>query len=269
MKKVVLTFFCLLGATILFIGFTSSSGGRAASANAGNTGAPGDATQTCVSCHGSAAFSVTQTIGVFDTAGNSVSAYVPGQEYEITVTNSSTGSPAGYGFQLVCLENDGNTNIGGWSNPGGNVQFATANGGREYAEHDGISSTNSFSLTWTAPAAGTGSVTLYASGNAVNNDGTTGGDGAATSTKQLNEQGNPAGVEETASLALSVFPNPTTDVIYLQHYTGAYHLYSLTGKELANGIANRTGTSLDLNEFPSGIYLLKLQNGKTERIVKR
>jgi hypothetical protein len=47
--------------------------------------------------------------------------------------------------------------------------------GRQYAEHAGKSVSNSFNTQWTAPASGTGPITFYGAGAAVNQATTDGG----------------------------------------------------------------------------------------------
>ena len=88
--------------------------------------------------------------------------------------SNSAGTPDGYGFSMICLDaNDNNYN--GWANASSNAQLSTS-AGRNYVEHDGISSSNEFTVDWTAPSASTGDVTFYVGANAVNGaDGNSGG----------------------------------------------------------------------------------------------
>ena len=153
----------------------SSSEGRATDKDEGSTGAPGESS-TCASgyCHGSGgAISVSLSMEVLDMNSNPVSQYEPGETYRIAVSINHIGgnSPSAFGFQLVALADADNQSTESFSNPASNVQIATANStGRTYAEHNGPSDTNVFMVDWTAPAAGTGSVTFYSAGNGVNGD---------------------------------------------------------------------------------------------------
>jgi hypothetical protein len=181
--RIVLTCFSL--AFLAFV-FSSSSGGRAAAANSGNTGAPGEST-TCVTCHGGSSFTTSLSIQIY-TQGTTtpITNYVPGTTYDMEVMISSTGSPAGYGFQMVAL-NGSNINAGSWTNAGSNTQIASA-GTRSYVEHGGgISASNTFTTRWVAPSSGTGNVTFYSSGNAVNGTGSTAGDGASLNSVTVSE----------------------------------------------------------------------------------
>jgi hypothetical protein len=189
-RKIVNTLFL---SSIVYILFTSSSGGRATVANAGNTGAPMES-QLCGNCHNGGAFgSVTLSIQVFQPGTTTpVTAYVPGTAYDMRVTvQNSSGNPAGFGFQLTCLTTPGNQPIAGYSNLASNVKQKLVTvgtfSGRTYVEHNGVLNNNQFNFRWTAPAAGTGSVSFYSAGNAVNGGGTTGLDNSGSASLILPE----------------------------------------------------------------------------------
>ena len=195
---------------ITYFLLTSSSGGRASVANQGNTGAPGEST-TCVSCHGGSQFgAVSINIEVRDQGtGALISDYTPGTTYDLSITIINTsGSPNAYGFQLTALDQS-NSPIAGYSNLGTNVQQATLGNGKTYIEHNGPSTSNVFQVEWTAPVQGTGAVNFYASGNAVNGTGNTGGDGAATNSITLSEEITTTPISITASQLSAVTCNGT------------------------------------------------------------
>lgn len=185
-------------AIIAFV-FSSSSGGRATVANSGNIGAPGDPGTTCINCHGTGTFGGNTTVlNVYEQGTtNLVTQYQGGVTYDVEVAISvATGTPAGYGFQMTVLEDGGNTMAGSFANPSANSQLVTLGSGRTYHEHgvgDGIttpplySPTGTFTTEWTAPAAGTGNITFYAGGNAVNGNGSNGDDDAALITQSMTE----------------------------------------------------------------------------------
>ena len=59
--------YLFFGLSLALFVLNSNSGGRATVANAGNTGAPGDQANTCITCHGtSAAIQVNLDIEVAD-----------------------------------------------------------------------------------------------------------------------------------------------------------------------------------------------------------
>lgn len=167
------TIFVSLLLAFLFIGY---SAGPATQAGQGYIGAPGESGVSCGTCHGNPGpyGIVTAEVEAFKN-GTIVNTYTPGEEYDIIVTiNYTTSVPAGFGFQIVALD-EAENNSGIFSSPDANTKIVDLNG-RYYAEHDGISSTNMFSFKWTAPILQTGAVNFYAAGNAVNGDGTTMGD---------------------------------------------------------------------------------------------
>lgn len=172
---------------------TSSSNGRATAANAGNTGAPGES-QLCGNCHNGGVFgTVNVSIQLFQQGTNiPVSSYLPGQTYDLSVSiNNSSGNPFGYGFQLTALTVVGNNPIAGYFNLATNVKQKTVTvgsvAGRTYIEQNGVTNNNIFNTSWTAPAAGTGSIRFYAAGNAVNGNSSTSQDNGGSTTLTIAE----------------------------------------------------------------------------------
>lgn len=250
----------------------SYSGGPAAN-GARATGAPGDGSTTCVSCHGSGAFGTVSIDFTFvDANGNEQTEYVPDSTYDITVSvNHSMGNPAGFGFQMICLDADDN-NYDGWENPSGNAQLSTLSS-RNYVEHDGMSTTNEFTVEWTAPSENTGDVTFYIGGNAVNNANGSGGDGADTDKFEIKEkdggQGGPNGLSEMVNNGFRLFPNPATGIINvegLQISTSASIL--ATDGTLIRKISARS-TQVDISDLPKGWYILQSSERTSQRFIKQ
>ncbi len=148
MKK---TFLLLAIVVIAVLGLTSFETLYPTGAPAGYTGSPGDG-QNCTSCHGGTATSSTGWI----TSNIPASGYVPGTTYQITATNSLTGSGK-FGFE-VSPQNASGTLLGTLA-AGTNSQLV---GGGKYVTHTNASpSISTWTFNWTAPAAGTGNVTFY------------------------------------------------------------------------------------------------------------
>lgn len=148
MKK---TFLLLAIVVIAVVGLTSFETLYPTGAPAGYTGSPGDG-QNCTSCHGGTATSSTGWI----TSNIPASGYVPGTTYQITATNSLTGSGK-FGFE-VSPQNASGTLLGTLA-AGANCQLV---GGGKYVTHTNASpSISTWTFNWTAPAAGTGNVTFY------------------------------------------------------------------------------------------------------------
>lgn len=156
----------------------SRSGGAAANNLGDRTGSPLGGAAGC-SCHNNASdpFSPSLSITVKDASQNIVTSYTAGQSYTIEFNVSAgTGSPAGYGLQAVAISpSTGNAQAGTiGSATTSNTQLTPLNG-RTYVEHSGVNASGAFTVNWTAPAAGFGTVAIYGRGIAVNGGGT-GGD---------------------------------------------------------------------------------------------
>lgn len=115
------------------------------------TGSPGDGSN-CTECHGGTA---TTTAGLI-TSNIPASGYVPGTTYQITATNTLTGTGK-YGFE-VSPQNVTGTLLGTLIAGSGNQLV----GNNKYVTHLSASTTtNTWTFSWVAPASGTGPVTFY------------------------------------------------------------------------------------------------------------
>jgi hypothetical protein len=215
----------ILSAFLSLFFLLSFSGGRAASGDEGNTGAPGDAMNgatpiTCQFCHSLGAFSpLTLKIELYDSAGTTkLTTYLPNRVHTIRTTLTTSGSPVGYGFQMIDLKKTGNVPIAGFlplaSQPS-NVQVATTSAqsttpNRTYAEHRSMSASPIFNVKWRAPLKGAGAVVFYASGTAVNGNQGQSGDGS-TSTNQEFAEGTTATKEASENVRFEVFNGSNSD----------------------------------------------------------
>tara|TARA_R110002049_G_scaffold66165_5_gene173012 strand:+ start:1783 stop:2619 length:837 start_codon:yes stop_codon:yes gene_type:complete len=278
MRKTIYTIFF---GTILFIGgsiLTSSSNGRAFAANDGNTGAPGETATTCRTCHG-AGFGASLSITLKDSTGSPVTTYVPGRVYDVDVTINTTSAAERYGFQMVTLTSN-TIPYNAWSQPSTNTRIASA-GQRSYAEHNGKSLTNSFSTKWTAPVSGTGDIIFYAGGVAVNNDGSTSGDGGNTTSLSIQEDISTNVNEFSLKANLTFFPIPADDVLYLSNSSennlnGVVRIIDLNGKLVFEDqlvINSNSQECINLSLLNSGMYMVQLNTSNqkllTQRIIVR
>ncbi|MFT6924370.1 MAG: hypothetical protein ACJA1C_003392 [Crocinitomicaceae bacterium] len=152
------------------------SGGPGTGGLGDRTGSP-LSSATCSQCHSGGAFNVSVTVDIFDPITSTfITSYVPGTTYEMTY--QVTGNASAYGFQGGALTS-ANAAGGSFSSPFG-AQLVTISG-RPYIEHvGGPSATGTFQALWTAPASGSGDVTFYGIGLAVNQNGGTSGDNIST-----------------------------------------------------------------------------------------
>lgn len=105
---------------------------------------------------------------------------------------------------------------------------------------------------------------VIASGYA-NGDGT----GADVLVIRLGTNG-PTSVEDVSGLNLTIYPNPTQDVLTISGGRIHYELLSTSQQVLQQGSIAQTG-SIDIGKYPSGIYLLMIEtedgNRRVEKII--
>ena len=254
--------------TSLFL-LLGNSDGRATKAGQGNTGAPGDEMiganpRTCISCHGSSSIQSNLNINIIDqNSGDTITEYIPGNTYLAQATISvSSGNPKAYGFQMVSLRDSDDQGMETWSEPADNtkIQFAS-NTGRTYIEHDGPSTSNEFSSLWTAPEAGTGNITFYACGNAVDLSGDTSGDGGALASLTLAEN-NPSADHEFPSPTVTLFPNPSSSMITIKHISAftSLTIYNTHGQIIHQSDVTAELKSVDIDQLDTGLYIAFLEN---------
>ena len=266
----------------LYLSLSSNINGYGAN----RTGSHGS-TVGCGSCHGSANSSVGISVEL-DSAGTPVTSYKPGMTYTLKVTgvnNTSATNLAGYGGQLSIVSGSGSTsaNAGTLSAPTSGFSSNTGAGGIIYLEHTnrkavttgtgGAASTYVISATWTAPAAGTGTVKAYGLINAVNCNGNDGsGDywnsGNASFT-ELPTTG--VGVNNVAAAAINVYPNPVSNMFTVAGVNGTVQVFDVNGKMIASVAVNNTAT-IDASNWANGMYILSINNAgttTTKTIVKQ
>lgn len=284
MKKKSLLFTLLAGMT--YVTLSSSANGAAADGNGDRTGRLGSGV-TCASsgCHASSSGATTCTIeirkksaptGAIVTTYNADSVYI----VKITGTNANTALTK-YGFQVICVNGVGGTsNVGTWQNlPSGTKSTSNSSTNSlaliEQSTPQSRNTSNNYevSLEWKAPSSG--AATFYAIINAVNNTGSVGGD-AVSSTAQVTLQKSASVGNTNLETAVSVYPNPATDVITVdaKNITSGdvkVEVTDMRGKIIAvqtatanNNIAN---TSIDCSKWAAGMYYVIISKGTETKVV--
>lgn len=247
---------------------------------AGNPGSP-----NCSFCH----FGGTgiTTVSISGTPSFTNNQYIPGQTYTINITVSST-TLSHFGFDCVALTGTttAEINAGTMTPISGSSQILVSNSKSnavQIATESGIGSPSSktFLFEWTAPQIGTAA--FYASGLAVNNNGTYGNGDLGDTTSLILNSNIDAGIksiQETAT-TFSVYPNPSSDMISFQYNlitsgkvkASLYNLYGGEVSVLFNAYqspGHQIKKVLYPNDIPVGVYLVKLSvNGKyiAEKII--
>ncbi|GAB4332572.1 MAG: hypothetical protein Kow00127_24310 [Bacteroidales bacterium] len=188
MKNVI--YFLIAGAAMFFLltselNFSSGSPG-------GKTGSPGDGGNTCTDCHGGSANPAEGWI----TSNIPAEGYTPGMTYTVTATGTHSGVVK-FGFEATA--EDAQNQKTGTLIVTNSVENQLINGGQSITHKSSgttpTGNTKSWSFDWTAPNAGTGTVTFYAAFNAANGNGNTSGDIIYTSNLTIPEaSGGSAGL---------------------------------------------------------------------------
>lgn len=170
-KKILLSLFFALGLLAMESAFTSSS-----IPPSGHTGAPGEQTCARAGCHtGSSVVTNSSFLALTSSpSGLFTTGYTPGQTYNIIV-NFSASAPR-YGFEMTILDKVNNALAGNITITNPTTTELSTTGGRQYVSHENANSTNAWTFSWTAPAAGTDTVIFYVAGNAANNNFSSSGD---------------------------------------------------------------------------------------------
>lgn len=264
------TLLAALGLCLLAFLFYDASGGVGAVQNANRTGSPGSSAG-CNACHGGGNYNAAISVEVLD-GETPVTAYEPGQKYTFKVTINAENNPAGYGFQSVAMVAADNSNAGSFGEAPTGTDVVTLNN-LQLFEHAQRSAENSWSIEWTAPAAGTGDVQIYAAGNAVNGGGTSGDSPTSLENPLVlteNVASSLAAIERL-DLNMNVYPNPVRDQLNIQ-ITGAengryqWGLFNKHGQRLRADqievIDGRADRLIPVADLPAGAYLLRLHNGR-------
>lgn len=230
----------------------------------------------CNECHSGGSFSTQVSLLLIDANADTVAEYIPADTYTLKVSIASSGAQ-GFGFQAVPLTSD-NQGAGAFGTPAAGTQI-TSIGPAAYFEHSTRSMTPNFEIQWTAPEAGTGPVTFFAAGNAVNANFNVSGDDADTTALTIVESSSTGLRDQLAvSLQLEVFPSPAQIEIVTRWSTEAQaeriSINDLTGKTYyAERIKSPSTSALNIpvDNLPSGIYFVRLltdQGFQSQKFVK-
>lgn len=276
MKKRIL-YSILFSAGCLFV-FMGSSGGPGAIQGQDRTGSP-LASGFCGNsgCHNAGSFSPEIIIKLEDENSEEIAEYIPGTTYTVKVKIEADGSPSGYGFQSVALDTN-NANAGSFGMAGSGMQITTLDN-RDYVEHAQRDMDGEFEIEWTAPASGTGPVTFYAAGNAVNGNFQGSGDGSDTTKLQLQEA-QLSGLFDPAyvSYNLQLSPNPVQNRVAIRWENNETLADNIRILNAAGQVVyfnnldrNQSFIEVALHDQPSGLFLVQMSSAKgvqTKKLLK-
>lgn len=236
-------------------------------APAGHTGAPGEATCATSNCHAGTATPVNGQDAIITDIPSS--GYVPGATYNISVggTNPLGGNIPRAGFQASIQKNG--VKAGTIINTGNQTQLISSG---KYITHTSTGTaagtpSKFYTFQWTAPNdASTGDVTIYATMNLANNDGSTSGD-FILSTSLVLPLDLTSSVKENEINHVAIFPNPFTSDVNINFNSktiGQSYLYSVDGRLIKTINQNSTENRLNTKSLAKGMYFLQFNvEGKT------
>ncbi len=263
----------VISTSVAFIN-KKNSGGKA-----GYTGSPGEVTCSAATggCH-SGGSSTASSVTITSNPSFVNNEYAPGTAYTINITVSAAGfTKFGFGCEVLT---SANVDAGIMQNPGLGTKFLTAFNGRKNATQTttqtGSTGAFTFSFEWVAPAAGTGNVTFYYAGNAVNGTGNTAGDLGINGSLLVNEAST-IGISELSknveALTISAFPNPANEFINIgytlptsQNIT--IELINMQGEIVKTMNAGyepegKQSHFIGLKTIANGIYFLRVKTNTT------
>ena len=271
-KNAIFSIFALISSAILFL---NSSSGPALGQDSGYTGAPGDRSGTCQGCHNGGSFNPSARLELLNEAGTaSATKYEAGKIYTIRLNISASGTPKGYGFQMIDIKKSDNANVKGFlptAQQAANIGIDATSAGRIYAEHNSILSTKVIDVKWKAPAITTGIVTFYAVGNAVNGANGSGGDNGTSSTNIEFSPLLSSTNELVAKVTMNVSPNPTTEGVTIsvnsqENKNLQVRVSDITGRTVLTQnwsiSAGENQRKLDVNQLAKGAYMIQLSENQ-------
>ncbi len=228
------------------------------------TGSPGDGGNTCAisGCHTGSAV---QTRAGIITSNIPVEGYTPGQRYTITATTQSTRN--NFGFQISPQSLTG-TRLGTMIITNASETKLTGTG--KYITQTntatGVNGVKSWSFDWTAPAAGTGSVTFYGCFNYANGDGSNSGDSIVKSTLVVTEKVI-SGVDMNTftKLGFSIYPMPVNSELNLKNnhnvYVSSVQIFDINGKLMMSKEVETDGSiKFNIENLPVGTYIININD---------
>ena len=236
-------------AAFLFVAFSGNVSRFPGGAPAGYTGSPLDG-KDCQNCHGGQTSPVIGWI----TSNVGPEGYNPGETYTITVTVSGSGEK---GFE-VSPQNPGGTFLGTLI-LGSGTEFASGNNKYITQSSSSTSDPKVWTFQWTAPAAGSGPVTMYGS-FAINKPVT------KTSTLVIPENVS-TGMDEGVVEGLRIYPVPAHDWLNLEYETSSVDraeifISDISGKTIAvlhpeAKVAGKQAIKIPTSDLREGVYLVR------------
>jgi len=237
------------------------------------SGSPGDGAN-CTACHAGN----TQTASNWITSNIPSSGYTPGSTYTITLTGTHSGV-AKFGFELTA-EDASNAKVGTFIITNSTeTEFTNANHAVTHTGN-GVNPSNnskSWSFDWTAPAAGTGDITFYASLNAADGNGHPSGDVIYDTHTTFTEDVSASINSSSNSNSFSIYPNPVNNILNIKLSDSEKYdiqISDVNGKIIMKKTVLPTDklSQISVADLPQGVYfinVIKASNTFSKKFVKQ
>jgi len=245
MKKYIRTTLAIIACAVLVVVISSNASGPGGD----RTNAPGSS-GNCSACHGGTAnLGGDIAITVLDkSTASAATQYTPGKTYTIGIKMGGTSIKKG--FQATVI-NSSNAGIGTMSGNSTGTSIYTS-GNRSICGHN-TPGLGVWYVDWTAPAAASGTVTIYASGVVSNSNGSDNGDQVvktslsfpATASSNINSLAN--------STSFSVYPNPASHEIKFSSNVSKVTIMSQNGKVVFSG---KNVDHVNIENLSNGLYFV-------------
>lgn len=274
MKRNLLVLSLSLFAVYVWLGNASGPGAVQGQDRTGSPVSPGYCGVS--GCHTGGNFNTEVALLLLDANEDTITEYTPGEQYRLRISITAQGAE-GYGFQAVALDS-ANDGAGEFGDAGTGTQITTISG-RQYFEHSSRSSASSFEIDWTAPASGSGEVSFYAAGNAVNANFSNFGDDPDTTSLVITESlPSNLNAQQAEQVQLQVYPSFVQSEVF-SRWSKDVKAEQLTISDLTGRIyrqekiINQPTAELNIPvyDLPGGIYFVRLltnEGFQTQKFMK-
>ena len=229
------------------------------------TGSPMDG-NNCTACHSGTANTGSGTLSV--ATNIPVQGYTAGQTYAITV-NMIQSSISRFGFEITCEEGNFGAKTGTFGiTDNTNTKFVNNNNAVTHKQAGTTS--NTWSMNWTAPAGLTAGVVFYVSAIAANGNGNNNGDQVYTTSRSFAEATTSVSEKQNK---ITAFVNPISKDIMINAvepiYISNFEVYDISAKQVYSKKEVLLPSAINVDFLNSGIYILNMQTRGGEMITKK
>ena len=229
------------------------------------TGSPLD-NNNCTACHSGTANTGSGTLSV--ATNIPVQGYTAGQTYAITV-NMIQSSISRFGFEITCEEGNFGAKTGTFGiTDNTNTKFVNNNNAVTHKQAGTTS--NAWSMNWTAPAGLISGVVFYVSAIAANGNGNNNGDQVYTASRSFPEATTSVNEKKNK---ITAFVNPISKDIMINAvepiYISNLEVYDISAKLVYSKKEVLLPSAINVDFLNSGIYILNMQTRGGEMITKK